>query len=210
MSDDEKSDTFESIGSTYSVMPVTLQLLQQELERRERDALDKSLAAGEAAGSGDGWHSSTYRIMQDEMWVLADLQAKFAVYAKNSFVLEIPIQNNIAVQGHQVRLILKGKLKKEYGFSDLWVHLVSEPDSIILGKTLKIRPEFNEEQGGTHVVVSITSPMGRAILQKERGSVISYVGGEEDIYSAKIGSEENAISISPLFNETVNTLSQEG
>lgn len=201
MRDKPKTSTFETPDITYKVMPRTMDRLQAEPRLRQSKAQNKAKVAGEAAGSGDGWHSSTYRILQDEMWVLADHQAQIQRMINNSTLMEVPTQVDIVQQGHVVKLKLKGELKDDYGLTHLWVHLVSEPDKLFLDSVLKSKAEFDEHNGGQHILLSVNTPMARSILGKRRGESITFEGGHGDVFEETITNEEQSIMVSHIIDE---------
>ena len=61
-----KTKIYETLQSEQKqkVLPITIILLQNLYASRNADAKAQAILAGQIAQAGDGWHSSTYRIMQ--------------------------------------------------------------------------------------------------------------------------------------------------
>jgi len=142
-----KTKIYETLQSEQKqkVLPITIILLQNLYASRNADAKAQAILAGQIAQAGDGWHSSTYRIMQDQLWVKAALANTTAGMIEQSEVLEIPQSADKVEQGHSVEVRLDRAGFEEYGRPTIKCHIVSPIDATVIGSLVNQIPHFANE-----------------------------------------------------------------
>lgn len=175
-------------SQTYSMLPATKKLLEEDIKRRRGELSDISKQGAEL-WEGDQWHSTAYREQQlKKELAIRYLQLIDQKGGKIEPLIK-PQQNDFIEIGHMVKVSLPDDIdviEAKIPFSV--VHVLTKEDAQYLGGNYDNLSEM---------IASSESPLGKTLIGLRRGDQKIYINRQR----LEVLDTEDAISVSSLFEE---------
>lgn len=191
-------------GPHEKLLPISIQVLIKEIELARKKAIE-SKQGGMGDMGGDAYHDETFALAENEFHMHTIRQDQMLGSLGSGELLERPRQFEIVEIGHTIllRFLNDPYIDKS---QVVRIHLVSAGDKKALDKYGENHPTFVDQynDGETTMIVSTSSPLGQALIGLGKGERGKYIGqdelGDPIDYKFEIGSAENALAVTPLFD----------
>jgi transcription elongation GreA/GreB family factor len=147
------------MGKKYQLFSSTIKEVERQISDTEKDIHAKMMKERDEFQDGDGWHSESFRIVQQERLGLEEGLRELKDIFINSQQVNPPENNESIQYGHCTNITV--------GNSDMIFHICSDKDQIILGSKIN---------GDKEKMLSIDSPLGSEIVGKKVGDSVEFNG----------------------------------
>lgn len=180
------------------MLPWTIKMLRHQEEAYREKKVNHLVASGQEANDGDADDSEFFRLAHAESQVAEFLEKTSASLLAGASELQRPEQNMTVELGHMVKVrLLDDPDAVDMGIKETVIHLLSTGDAQILSKVLISDQRFVDRV--SQLIVSIDSPLGKALLGRTRGETFFYQGGHEQ-FRARVLNVEDAINATYFFD----------
>jgi hypothetical protein len=181
------------------IFPISKKMAQEMIEIINEEANFRKREGTVGDKGGDAYHDEVFLSSEREFYRLKAEAGRLRLLVEGKEELLAPESNEEIQLGHRVKFYWI-----EDNTSELIVaHLVSETDSLILGKKTFIgetgKKIISKLEKNKEIALSAASPVGRALVGKRRGEKIPYNPGEGKQTNLLISKEPEAITVSWLL-----------
>lgn len=180
------------------MLPWTIKMLKaQEADFRAKK-ISHLTASGQESDDGDADDSEFFRLAHAESQIAEFLEKTSTSLLAGANELQRPGQNVTVQLGHMVKVrLLDDPDAVDLGIKETIIHLLSTADAQVLNKVLANDSRFTDRV--SQLIVSIDSPLGQALVGRERGETFTYQGGHEE-FRARVLRGNEAIEATYFFD----------